>query len=92
MRLEHFSALYNQARNAAMTSRNINAGWSKTGMFPWNPDGVVRGIQPLPGEEGHPRRKPVRPASYFEHEELLQTPITAVSVWYHGQTKSWVGR
>jgi hypothetical protein len=46
-------------------------------MFPWNSDKVLRGIQPPTGEEGHLRRKPVRPASYSEHEEILQTPITA---------------
>ncbi|KAJ9482155.1 hypothetical protein VN97_g11286 [Penicillium thymicola] len=29
VRLEHFGSLYDRARTAAMTSRNITAGWSK---------------------------------------------------------------
>jgi hypothetical protein len=46
-------------------------------MFPWNPDSVLRVIQLPPDKEGHLRRKPVRPATYSGHIELLQTPITA---------------
>src|SRR5439155_22874582 len=33
---EHFTYLYSPARNQALTSRNIRAGWAKAGLFPFN--------------------------------------------------------
>jgi hypothetical protein len=42
----HFTRLYDCARQRAFTPRNIRAGWSKTGHFPWNPDLVLHELQP----------------------------------------------
>ena len=77
VRLEHFGSLYDRARKAAMTPRNIIAGWSKTGMFPWNPDRVLRDIQPPPQNHCHPQINTVRPINECEEGDTLQTPITA---------------
>jgi hypothetical protein len=41
---QHFTLLYNRARNAAFTPRNIKSGWSKTGLVPFNPDRVLNDI------------------------------------------------
>ncbi|KAJ6116135.1 hypothetical protein N7523_005816 [Penicillium sp. IBT 18751x] len=46
VRLEHFTSLYSRAQNSAVTLRNINAGWSKSGLFPWNPNRALKDIQP----------------------------------------------
>ena len=42
---EHFTSLYKPARERALTKRNIIAGWAATGLFPFNPERVLRGIQ-----------------------------------------------
>lgn len=39
---EHFTSLYSPAREKAFTKRNILAGWSKAGLFPFNPNRVLR--------------------------------------------------
>jgi hypothetical protein len=45
---EHFTRLYSNARNKALTARNIHAGWSKAGLFPFYPDRVLRSMtQPV---------------------------------------------
>jgi hypothetical protein len=41
---EHFTYLYGPARERAMTKRNIRAGWAATGLFPFNPERVLRDI------------------------------------------------
>jgi DDE superfamily endonuclease len=41
---EHFTSLYCPARERAITKKNILAGWAKTGLFPFNPDRVLRDI------------------------------------------------
>src|SRR6266480_6386388 len=41
---EHFTSLYSPARQKALTSRNIKAGWIKAGLYPFNPDRVLRDI------------------------------------------------
>jgi hypothetical protein len=71
---EHFTALYQRARNSAMVSRNILSGWSKTGLFPFNPDRVLRAIQPPPPAPLHVEAA-LAPCS--RSEEPLQTPTTS---------------
>lgn len=39
---EHFTYLYAPARERALTKRNILAGWAATGLFPFNPERVLR--------------------------------------------------
>jgi hypothetical protein len=54
---QHFTLLYSHAREAAMTARNIRSGWSKAGLFPFNPDRVLRSLAKPPDEAGqaHPQ-------------------------------------
>ncbi|KAF2185312.1 hypothetical protein K469DRAFT_779253 [Zopfia rhizophila CBS 207.26] len=39
---EHFTSLYSPSREKALTSRNIISGWIKAGLYPFNPDSVLR--------------------------------------------------
>ncbi|XP_014551484.1 hypothetical protein COCVIDRAFT_20277 [Bipolaris victoriae FI3] len=47
---EHFTYLYSSARDRALTKRNIRAGWSATGLFPFNPERVLRDLPKPPAE------------------------------------------
>jgi hypothetical protein len=47
---EHFTWLYKPARVRALTRKNILAGWAATGLFPWNPDRVLRHTPKLPAD------------------------------------------
>jgi hypothetical protein len=41
---EDFTSLYSPARVKAITKRNITQAWAAAGLFPFNPDRVLRGI------------------------------------------------
>jgi len=73
---EHFTSLYSPAREKALTSKNIMAGWIKAGLYPFNPDRVLRGIPKPPAELTIPKANEVRVWSCPEGE-VLQTPATA---------------
>jgi len=46
---EHFTSLYKPVRERALTKRNITAGWAASGLFPFNPERVLRDTRkPLP--------------------------------------------
>jgi hypothetical protein len=45
---QHFTYLYSKARRQAFSHRNALAGWSKTGLFPFNPGKVFGNIQRPP--------------------------------------------
>jgi len=61
---EHFTYLYSPARNQALTSRNIRAGWAKAGLFPFNPDKVLSNIPKPPAELTAPKTNEVKVGSY----------------------------
>ena len=42
---QHFTSLYSPARETAFTKRNILAGWSKGGLFPFNPQRVLQDME-----------------------------------------------
>lgn len=42
---QHFTSLYSPARETAFTKRNILAGWSKGGLFPFDPQRVLRDME-----------------------------------------------
>lgn len=42
---QHFTSLYSPARITAFTKRNIIAGWSKGGLFPFNPQRVLHDME-----------------------------------------------
>jgi len=74
VRKEHFTSLYSRARELAFTERNIAAGWAATGLFPFNPDRVLKNIPKPPSEltalEGD---------ATSSQGEALQTPVTPVT-------------
>ncbi|KAF2676794.1 DDE-domain-containing protein [Lentithecium fluviatile CBS 122367] len=79
---KHFTTLYSPAQEKAMTKKNILAGWAKTGLFPFNPERVLRDIV-VPDAELPPAALPIRTA--YEGRglnpqcETVQTPVTPVS-------------
>lgn len=42
---QHFTSLYSPARETAFTKRNILAGWSKGGLFPFHPQRVLHDME-----------------------------------------------
>jgi hypothetical protein len=45
---EHFTSLYSPAREKAFTPKNIIASFAASGLFPFNPDRVLRSmLKPL---------------------------------------------
>jgi hypothetical protein len=52
---EHFVLLYRRACEVALTARNIRSGWSKAGLFPFNPSRVLDGMSaPIEGPFAQP--------------------------------------
>lgn len=76
---EHFTSLYKPARDRASKKRNILAGWAATGLFPLNPERVLRGIQKPPPKLTVPDISQGQPASTVQ-EEVPQTPLTPVTL------------
>src|SRR5436190_6633855 len=74
---EHFTSLYKPARERALTKRNITAGWAATGLFPFNPERVLRGIQKPPAELTVPKANEV--VGSCLQDKVLQTPVTPVT-------------
>jgi hypothetical protein len=73
---QHFTLLYSRARAVAITPRNIKSSWSKSGLFPFNPDRVLREIQ-KPQEGDFSPRTDTIPESNPLCGETLQTPTTS---------------
>ncbi|KAM3423207.1 hypothetical protein BST61_g657 [Cercospora zeina] len=72
---EHFTSLYSPASKCALTPRNIRAGWSKAGVFPFNATKVIQNIpQPLADVtvQKHCVDSPIQ-------DSIPHTPITPVS-------------
>lgn len=42
---QHFTLLYDRARARAFTKGNIESAWRKVGLFPFNPDSVLRDMR-----------------------------------------------
>ncbi|KAH7548768.1 hypothetical protein BM1_10934 [Bipolaris maydis] len=72
---KHFTCLYKPARERAFTAKNIKAGFAACGLFPLNPDRVLRTV-PKPPAEVAPVVTNEAPS---QEDAVLQTPITPVS-------------
>lgn len=70
---QHFTLLYERARNVAFTPRNIRSGWTKSGLFPFHPERVLGRIPKPQVEEivQHTADMPIDSPS-----DVLQTPVT----------------
>ena len=75
---QHFTYLYSPARKIAFSKRNILAGWCKAGLFPFNPERVLRDL-PKPqdlstGAVDGPERHGTA------QETAPRTPLTPISI------------
>jgi len=71
-----FTYLYSPARDRALTSRNIQAGWVKAGLFPFNPDKVLSDIPKPFAEVTASRTNEVKVVSCTQ-DQVPQTPVSA---------------
>ena len=74
---EHFVPMYSPARAQPFTSRNIRAGWSKAGLFPFNPGKALSDIPKPAAELTAPQTHEVHSCT---QDRVPQTPLTPVSV------------
>jgi hypothetical protein len=75
---EHFTSLFSPARVKAFTAKNIKAGFSASGLFPFNPDRVLKSV-PKPVVDSTTSvadRATIAPSL---QEGAPQTPVTPVS-------------
>jgi hypothetical protein len=72
---EHFTSLYKPARERAFTPKNIKAGFAASGLFPFNPDRVLRTVPKPPAE----LTLVVTNDAPCQKDAVLQTPVTPVS-------------
>lgn len=75
---EHFTSLYSPARERAFTPKNIKAGFAASGLFPFNPERVLR-TMPKPAAEltiSTSNEISCRQDSVPQGDAVLQTPVT----------------
>ena len=75
----HFTLLYSRAREIAMTSRNIRSGWSKAGLYPFNPARVLDTMQDIPATNHAEIAEPSVPMQPFRSPSSLVTPTNSIS-------------
>jgi hypothetical protein len=75
---EHFTSLYSPAREKAFTSKNIIAGFAVSGLFPFNPDRVLRSM-PKPLADLTISNADEVDVEACRQNEVPQTPVTPVS-------------
>ena len=73
---EHFTSLYSPARDKAFTKRNITAAWAASGLFPFNPDRVLKTILKPLAQLTIPHTDEVGACL---QDEVLNSPVTPVS-------------
>lgn len=73
---KHFTSLYKPTRERALTKRNIAAGWAATGLFPFNPERVLRHT-PKPSTELTVSK--AHEVMSCPQDQVLQTPITPIT-------------
>ena len=77
---QHFTLLYDRARQIAITKRNISSGWSKAGLFPFCSERVLRDM-PKPRQDVNNALSPASNRStYSQLHSPLKTPTTAKSL------------
>jgi len=72
----HFTSLYSKARQIAFTPRNIRAGWSKAGLFPFNPIRVLGDMQQPTADSSAIHETHVTDCSPHIANDTLRTPTT----------------
>jgi hypothetical protein len=77
---QHFTYLYKPARDKAITKRNILAGWAAAGLFPFNPERVLRDMPKPPTEQSSSTATVAATSSQNEVPPTPVTPVTPVTV------------
>ena len=75
---QHFTSLYCPARVRAFTPKNIKADFAASGLFPFNPDRVLRHMPKPPADLIIPIADEVKVGPCQQDVEL-QTPVTPLS-------------
>lgn len=75
---DHFTSVYNSAREKAFTKRNITSAWAACGLFPLNADRVLRKT-PKPPSHSTVQGANETEAGLYQLDELPQTPVTPVT-------------
>jgi hypothetical protein len=75
---EHFTSLYSPAREKAFTKKNIIAAWAACGLFPRNPDRVLRVTPKPPAQLTVPNADEIK-VGICPQDGVLQTPVTPVT-------------
>jgi hypothetical protein len=75
IRNDHFTQLYDKARRKVMKEHIIEAAWSRSGLFLFNPDKVLGEIQKPPTENRHPTIL-IEENGTLCLQEIIQTPTT----------------
>jgi hypothetical protein len=78
---QHFTALYSPAREVSFTRRNVLAGWSKGGLFPFDPQRVLREMEKPPNPTQPPTAVAGESTLSVQHvtAPLCTTPLTPVT-------------
>jgi hypothetical protein len=77
---EHFTYLYQPAREKAITKRNILAGWAAAGLFPFHPQRVLRDMPRPPAELSSSGADVAATSSQNDVPPTPVTPVTPVTV------------
>jgi hypothetical protein len=72
---EHFTSVYSLARERAFTKRNITSAWAACGLFPFNPDRVLRKTPKPPSHLTVPTVNDLE-IGLYQQDEVPQTPVT----------------
>lgn len=75
---EHFISVYSPARDRAFTKRNITSAWAACGLFPFNPDRVLRKTPKPPAQGTVPRADEIK-VGLSRQDEVPQTSVTPVT-------------
>jgi hypothetical protein len=75
---EHFTSLYSPARRKVFTLKNIVAGFAASGLFPFNPDKVLRSVQKPVADLAVPHANEMND-EICHRNEVPQTPVTPVT-------------
>ncbi|KAF2229082.1 DDE-domain-containing protein [Viridothelium virens] len=80
--VNHFTALYSPARDKAFTKKkNIASAWAASGLFPFNPDTVLRQTPKPPAEPPIPDTRVCKSGiGPYPQGEVRQAPSTSESL------------
>jgi hypothetical protein len=77
---EHFTSLYSPARVRAFTKRNITSAWATTGLFPFNPNRVLKNIPKPVVQLAIPEvAKEAEASAQIVVAQTAATPVTPVN-------------